>query len=294
MRGRLRHRAIAALVAVTALSTGCGVAYAMPDSSVSQQTISQFARVSPRPAAIETPLEKNVNSGESPAVAGEAKPSQVTASIAAAGPDGQSNPEGCPTGEYQQEVEAALVTLGGFGPTIVDGLQSGADCTAIKAFQSRFGIRPVNGRAGSVTVDVARRMAASVNPAELAKCAPKSAEITVCVDLTQQTVWAVRDGAVVFGPTVTRTGMPGYATPAGTYHVYDRSVRGWSKPYKVWLPYWQNFNAGIGFHETTTYLHEMWNGSHGCVNLLPTDAAALWNITARGTAVEVFGRRPGT
>jgi lipoprotein-anchoring transpeptidase ErfK/SrfK len=268
MRGRSGRRVVAALVAVMALSAGSGVAYAFPDSAYPQRTVSQFARISPQPVVVET---------------------SVTPSL-----DGQSNPEGCPTGEHQQEVETALAAIGGFGPTVVDGQQSGPDCTAIKAFQSRFGILPANGRAGSVTADVARRMAASIASEELARCAAAGAEITVCVDLTQQTVWAVRDGAVVFGPTVTRTGMAGHATPTGTYHVYDRSVRGWSKPYKVWLPYWQNFNAGIGFHETTTYLHDKWNGSHGCVNLLRTDAVALWNITAGGTTVQVFGRRPGT
>ena len=53
-------------------------------------------------------------------------------------------------------------------------------------------------------------------------------------------------------------------------------------------------DAGIGFHETTTYLHNGSIGSHGCVNLLPADAVALWGTTATGTTVKVFGRRPGT
>ncbi|WP_240322459.1 L,D-transpeptidase [Micromonospora aurantiaca] len=51
--------------------------------------------------------------------------------------------------------------------------------------------------------------------------------------------------------------------------------REWSNPYEVWLPYWQQFNGGIGFHETTTYLHNGAIGSHGCVNLLHRDAVRL-------------------
>jgi lipoprotein-anchoring transpeptidase ErfK/SrfK len=62
----------------------------------------------------------------------------------------------------------------------------------------------------------------------------------------------------------------------------------------VWLPWWQAFNGGIGFHETTTYIHDGSIGSHGCVNLLHADAVSLWNLTTVGTAVRVFGSRPGT
>jgi lipoprotein-anchoring transpeptidase ErfK/SrfK len=116
----------------------------------------------------------------------------------------------------------------------------------------------------------------------------------VCVDLTQQTAWVVRDGAIVLGPTVTRTGMRGFATPAGTFKIDGRNIREWSDPYKVWMPYWQHFTKGDGFHETTTYIHDKGIGSHGCVNLLRGDAKTLWNIVGVGTAVKLFGRRPGT
>ena len=66
----------------------------------------------------------------------------------------------------------------------------------------------------------------------------------------------MRGGKVVMKPTVTRTGMPGYRTPAGTYTVNFRNIKEWSDPYEVWLPYWQHFTQGMGFHETTTYLHD--------------------------------------
>lgn len=295
MRELLRRRVILVLAAVAAVGTGGGVAYALPRSPDRSEAISQFARVSPIPSATVAASATASETATPLAVAASGlTPPPAESSAVPAAPVASSSPEGCPTGEFQQEVEAALVTLGGFGATAVDGQQSAMDCAAIKAFQSRFGISPANGRAGEVTVGVARRMVASVAPQELAKCEPEGAGVIVCVDLTQQTVWAVRDHTVVFGPTVTRTGMPGYATPVGTYHVYDRSTRGWSKPYQVWLPYWQNFNGGIGLHETTTYLHAMANGSHGCVNLLHGDASTLYEMTALGTTVRVFGHRSGT
>lgn len=195
----------------------------------------------------------------------------------------------CPTGEYQREVEKYLAKLGGFGKIKVDGKQSASDCAAIKKFQSRYGIRPVQGRAGPTTRGVAKRLASS----DTRKCKAGKGT-TLCVDLTHQTVWAMRDGKVVMAPTVTRTGKRGYRTPAGTYKVNLHKKREWSNPYHVWLPYWQRFVRGIGFHETTTYLHDGSIGSHGCVNLLHADAVKLYGLGKVGTRVYVFGRRPGT
>lgn len=198
-------------------------------------------------------------------------------------------PAGCPQGERQREVETYLARLGGFGTVTVDGRQSAADCAAIKKFQRRYDIRPAQGRAGRTTADVAKRLAST----NTGKCKTGSGT-TFCVDLTLQTVWAMRGGKVVMAPTVTRTGMSGYATPAGTYKINFRNTKEWSNPYEVWLPYWQRFVGGIGFHETTTYLHEMSIGSHGCVNLLPSDARRMWELGKVGTRVHVIGRRPGT
>ncbi|WP_213455263.1 L,D-transpeptidase family protein [Rhizomonospora bruguierae] len=196
---------------------------------------------------------------------------------------------GCPTGEHQREVEKYLAKLGGFGTITVDGKQSATDCAAIKKFQSRYGIKPVQGRAGPTTYSVAKRLAST----DTRRC-KAGAGLTFCVDLTHQTVWAMRDGKVVMAPTITRTGMRGYRTPAGTYRVNLHERKEWSDPYRVWLPYWQRFVRGIGFHETTTYIHNTAIGSHGCVNLLPADAVKLYGLGKVGTRVYVFGRRPGT
>jgi lipoprotein-anchoring transpeptidase ErfK/SrfK len=51
---------------------------------------------------------------------------------------------------------------------------------------------------------------------------------------------------------------------------------------------------GQGLHETTTYIHDMWRGSHGCVNLLHEDAKAAFDLLHSGSTVYVYGRRPGT
>jgi hypothetical protein len=201
-----------------------------------------------------------------------------------------ATPSGCPQGEKQRDVETYLAKLGGFGAVTVDGKQSAADCAAIKKFQQRYDIRPAEGRAGPTTADVARRLATT----NTANCKTGSGT-TFCVDLTLQTVWAMRGGKVVMPPTVTRTGMAGgYQTPAGTFTINYRNTKEWSNPYEVWLPYWQHFTRGMGFHETTTYIHNKSIGSHGCVNLLPADARKMWELGKVGTRVYLFGRRPGT
>jgi lipoprotein-anchoring transpeptidase ErfK/SrfK len=85
--------------------------------------------------------------------------------------------------------------------------------------------------------------------------------------------------------------MSGFRTPAGRYRIGWRNVREWSDPYEVWMPYWQQFYGGMGFHETTTYIHDGSIGSHGCVNLLPGDARRLWGLAEVGTRVHAFGAR---
>ncbi|WP_319464077.1 L,D-transpeptidase family protein [Micromonospora sp. RTP1Z1] len=218
------------------------------------------------------------------------KPSRTPKPSATPRPTGPSvTYTGCPQGDRQRDVETYLARLGGFGTVTVDGKQSAADCAAIKRFQRRYGISPAEGRAGRTTSDVARRLATT----DVRRCRAGSG-LTFCVDLTRQTVWAMRNGTVVLGPTVTRTGMAGYPTTAGTYRVGGRNLKEWSNPYEVWLPYWQQFNGGMGFHETTTYLHNGAIGSHGCVNLLHADAVRLWELGRLGTRVVLFGRRPGT
>jgi lipoprotein-anchoring transpeptidase ErfK/SrfK len=196
----------------------------------------------------------------------------------------------CATGPYQKAVEGYLKKLGGFGTVTVDGRQSAADCAAIKKFQKRYDIRPAAGLAGPTTNAVAKRLATTSTKA----CKAKSKGTTICVDLTHQTVWVMKNGKVSVKPTVTRTGMKGYRTPTGTFTINKRTKKEWSDPYKVWMPYWQRFIGGVGLHQTTTYLHDGWRGSHGCVNLLPADAKQLYGIGKIGMTVKVFGKRAGT
>ncbi len=200
-----------------------------------------------------------------------------------------AGPPPCPGGEHQLDVETALAKTGNYGHIDVDGKQSAGDCATIITFQKRMGISPANGTPGPTTRDVAKRIAAT----DVSKC-PVSEHATACVDLTNQTFYIAKGGLVVVGPTVTRTGMPGWSSPSGSFRIANRNLREWSVPFSVWMPYWQRFYYGIGLHETTTYIHNMWAGSHGCINLLPADARSAWNLLGVGSLVHLYGRRPGT
>ena len=284
----MRRWLIGAAVAAAVLSGGAAYAVAGP------------GRDTPgRPTSVETPTADPGTGNPSPSSPAptSATPTSPTSAPVVASPSSSSSKAaaGCPVGDKQREVETSLAAIGKYGPIVVDGQQTPADCATIVAFQKRFGISPSNGRAGPTTADVARRIAASLTPAERSRCQPAASGLTACVNLTQQTTWVVQaDGTVVWGPTVVRTGYKGYATKVGKFKVNERNIKEWSIPYKVWLPYWQHFTAGQGFHETTTYLHNMGNGSHGCVNLLRSDAKELWNLLPYNSTVHTFGRRAGT
>ncbi|MET3423939.1 lipoprotein-anchoring transpeptidase ErfK/SrfK [Actinoplanes tereljensis] len=225
-----------------------------------------------------------------PAGAGAAVRTAPAAKVVTTSVVTQAAAASCATGKFQKQVEGNLNKIGGYGTLTVDGKQSATDCAAIKKFQTRFGIKPASGLAGPTTNDVAKRLAAS----NTAACKAKKTGLTFCVDLTHQTTWVMKDGKVLVKPTVTRTGMNNYETPAGTFKINKRTKKEWSDPYHVWLPYWQRFIGGRGFHQTTTYIHDMWRGSHGCVNLLPQDATKYYSLGKIGSTVKVFGRRPGT
>lgn len=187
------------------------------------------------------------------------------------------------TGTHQRQVERLLGLR-------VDGVASYADCLAVQRYQRRFDIRPSAGYAGPLTYSVASRLAS----AHYGQCG-RSYALRVCVDLTSQVMWVMRGGTKIYGPTPIRTGRKHLTTPAGYFGIQDKKVTTVSSIFKVKLPYWQRFYRDMGFHQTTTYLYDAKiPGSHGCINLLPADAKALFNLTARGTSVHIFGRKPGT
>lgn len=120
------------------------------------------------------------------------------------------------------------------------------------------------------------------------------------VDLSGQHVYMTKDGAVVWdAPCVTGNVSKNYTTPPGlyslTYKQRDRVLRGQKQAdgkyeYETPVSYWMPFNGGIGLHDAnwrskfggTIYQN---SGSHGCVNLPPEKAAALYDLVYTGIPV---------
>ena len=120
------------------------------------------------------------------------------------------------------------------------------------------------------------------------------------VDLTGQHVYMKKDGTVVWdAPCVTGNVSKNYTTPPGlyslTYKQRDRVLRGKKQAdgkyeYETPVSYWMPFNGGIGLHDAnwrsnfggTIYQK---SGSHGCINLPPAKAAALYDLVYTGIPV---------
>ena len=130
--------------------------------------------------------------------------------------------------------------------------------------------------------------------------APEWGNTYVEVDLTNQHVYMTQNGAVVWdAPCVTGNASKHYDTPAGiytlTYKERDRVLRGEKKAdgtyeYESPVSYWMPFNGGIGLHDAnwrSSFGGSIYKtgGSHGCVNLPPAKAAALYNLVYKGIPV---------
>lgn len=189
------------------------------------------------------------------------------------------------TGPYQRQVERWLKLK-------VDGKQSARDCAAIRAFQTKEGIKPNTGFAGPVTWARMQLKSAKKNPNAAGKCPVRSYRVA-CVDLTRQLTWVQKGKKVLWGPVPMRSGRAGYRTRTGWFKVYWKHKSHWSTLYNSPMPYSQFFSGGEAFHAIYGSIYDP-NGSYGCVNLRLADARSLWNVTKTGDHVYVWGRRAGT
>lgn len=164
-----------------------------------------------------------------------------------------------------------------------------AACETVKRFQQWAQVPVQTGAADATTGQVAERL----SKADPAACQPDAAR-TVCVDLTSQTAWVVENGNMLLGPVPVRTGKAEDATPIGGFAISQKKVHTVSSEYHVPLPFWQRFYEDFGFHasdkDTPLYAPNV-RGSHGCVNMLPRDAQALFNLTQIDTPVKIYGKK---
>jgi lipoprotein-anchoring transpeptidase ErfK/SrfK len=186
------------------------------------------------------------------------------------------------TSTHQKKLERFL----GLVP---DGKNSKKDCRAIRKFQRQYGIQPADGRAGKVTSKLVTRLRHSADRAH--KCDARAK--VVCADLKSQTVWIAKRGVTTWGPYPIRSGRDGYETRKGFFHVQSKDIDHVSSIFGSPMPYAMFFSGGQAFHISDRYLYDPL-GSHGCVHILPRVAQEMWDRVDVGTAVQVFGRKPGT
>ena len=120
------------------------------------------------------------------------------------------------------------------------------------------------------------------------------------IDMAAQHVYMYKAGALVWdSPCVTGNVSKNHTTPEGiftlSYKETDRVLRGEKRAdgtyeYESHVNYWMPFNGGIGLHDAnwrTGFGGDIYKttGSHGCINLPPNKAKALYGLVYSGIPV---------
>ncbi len=116
------------------------------------------------------------------------------------------------------------------------------------------------------------------------------------VSLTEQHLWLYKDGKCILESYFV-SGNPnhGHATPKGiyglTYKTRDAMLSGQGYDSKV--KYWMPFNRNVGLHDAPwrqTFGGQIYksNGSHGCLNLPPANAARIYENVEKNTPVIIY------
>ena len=90
------------------------------------------------------------------------------------------------------------------------------------------------------------------------------------------------------------TGSPGRSTPTGVFQI-NSCIPGkylTGPTWHVWVNRWMRFAGNCGIHDASwrkQFGGDIYkrNGSHGCVNIPPDQATALYNMVGVGTVVIV-------
>ena len=198
----------------------------------------------------------------------------IEAKLPTGAPDatGPTSVDGVSTKWIQQR----LTDLGYLPPSAVSGRFGSWTRSAVLAFQGWENLGR-DGDPGPLTV---ARLKTAKRPSPSAGTG-KRLEVYLGAQVT-----LLVDGSRIIRAIKVSSGKPGYATPTGSYAIYRKSIRDWSYPYAVWLPYASYFNGGIAFHEYPDV--PAYPASHGCVRVPAQDAPLVYEFAAQNTPVEVL------
>jgi photosystem II stability/assembly factor-like uncharacterized protein len=176
------------------------------------------------------------------------------------------------------DVQRRLIQLKYLPSGAVTGKADYRTSQALMAFQAWNGLAR-DGVAGvatrkklvSASVPTPRPASASGHYVEVFR----SLGVCLCID----------NGAVVRAVHCS-TGRPGLATTPGTWSVYLKSVRFWSKEYQSWMPFASFFHNGEGLHGYDDV--PAYPASHGCVRLPMPEAPWVYQFAYIGATVYVY------
>lgn len=111
----------------------------------------------------------------------------------------------------------------------------------------------------------------------------------------KEQVMAIFEGGKLVEAFLISSGKKGMDTPQGTFKIYNKHPRPWSKKYSLYMPYWMAIaGSGLyGIHELPEWPSGYKEGqnhlgipvSHGCVRLGVGAAAQVYNWADIGTPV---------
>ncbi len=119
------------------------------------------------------------------------------------------------------------------------------------------------------------------------------AAVGITVDLSSQTMQVTSSTGEHFAWPVS-TARGGFATPRGTYRPTSLQRMHYSRKYHMSpMPYSIFFKGGYAIHGTYDTAALGRPASHGCVRLLPANAARLFEmVRAEGAVIKVVGTAP--
>ena len=150
---------------------------------------------------------------------------------------------------------------------------------AIMAFQAWQGLQR-DGTAGPKTIEALGTATAPV-PKVVSGSSGRQAQVYRDKGVTL----FVEDGKLIRAVHVS-TGKPGYATPAGTFAIYQKELKHWSTQYSCWLPYASFFTGGYAFHQYEDI--PPYPGSHGCCRVPVPEAPWVYQFLVMDTPVHVY------
>lgn len=113
------------------------------------------------------------------------------------------------------------------------------------------------------------------------------------VNLTKQCLWVYNNyECVMYTPIVTGSLGSGWGTPNGAFDVVYKDIG--AQLMGLDVTYWMPFHGNYGLHDAPwrrVYDEDeyLFNGSHGCVNIPPANARAVFHNVSWDTPVIVYG-----